>query len=305
MTAVLEGPRVLVVGGLGGFLGRALAPQLTAGHRVRSLHRRRRPEESRLGVEWIEGDAAAPTDWARLLDDVDAVVTLAWYRWGSPGRFWRLQEGLERLIAAAREHGVGRFVHVSVPAAPQALEATLPYLRGKRAVDRALRDSGLSYRILRPTAMFAEGDVLLGVMLRTMDRYPYFPMFGDGRYHLSPIAAADVAHAIVLELGRSAVGTDDLGGPRRFEYRELTDLMFAMLGKRPRYWPLSERGGHRLARLLQTLGSSRLYAYEVDWLVSDRLGLAPYTGSDRPLSSVEPYLRREAERLRAGRRRSA
>lgn len=303
MTDLPEGPRVLVVGGLGGLLGRALAPELRAAHRVRSFHRRRAPQEGTGGVEWVEGDASAPTDWAKALDGVDAVVNLAWYRWGSAARFWRLQEGLERLIAAARDHGVGRFVHVSVPEAPGALETTLPYLRGKRAVDRALAASGLSYRILRPTAMFGEGDVLLGVMLRTMARYRRFPMFGDGAYHLSPIAASDVARAIVLELGRGGSGVSEMGGPRRFEYRELTDLMFAMLGSTPRYWPMSPRTGHRLARLLQAVGSSLLYAYEVDWLVSDRLGLPPYEGLDRPLRSAEPYLRAEAERLRGGRRR--
>jgi hypothetical protein len=41
-----------------------------------------------------------------------------------------------------------------------------------------------------------------------------------------------------------------------------------------------------------------LYPYEVDWLVSDRLGLPAYDGLDRPLTPVEPYLRSEADRLR-------
>lgn len=303
MSGAADAPRVLVIGGLGGLLGRALAPELARGHRIRSFHRHRSPAEARIGgVEWVEGDAAATSDWAPALDGVDAVVNLAWHRSGSSARFRGLGTGLVGLIGAARAHGVGRFVHVSVPDAPEAMEARLPYLREKRAVDQALVRSGLSYRILRPTAMFGEGDVLLGVMIRAIHRYPFFPMFGDGAYHLSPIAADDVARAIVRELGRSPSGTDDLGGPRRFTYRELTDLMHALLGKRPRYWLMSPRNGHRLAAVLQTLGSSLLYAYEVDWLVSDRLGPPPYDGLDRPLRSCEPYLRAQAEAIRAGRR---
>lgn len=298
MSGPGEGPRVLVVGGLGGLLGRALATELVAGHRVRSFHRHRLEEEARLGVEWVEGDVAGPTDWSGLLDGVDAVVNLAWYRWGSAARFRGLRTGLVGLLNEARAHGIGRFIQVSVPGAPPALESRLPYLREKRAVDDAVARSGISYRILRPTAMFGERDVLLGVMIRAIHRYPFFPMFGDGEYHLSPIAAADVARAITRELARDAVGTDDLGGPRCFTYRELTDLMYALLGKRPRYWRMSPRNGHRLAAILQTLGSSLLYAYEVDWLVADRLGLPPYSGLDRPLRSCEPYLRARADALR-------
>ncbi|MCI4336349.1 MAG: NAD(P)H-binding protein [Thermoplasmata archaeon] len=294
-------PRVLVVGGLGGLLGRALLPELTSRFRVRSFHRVSAPLEERAGVEWIAGDAAAPTDWGRILHQVDAVVNLAWYRHGSAGRFARLEEGLLRLIGAARSAGVGRFIQVSVPSAPPSLEARLPYLRHKRTVDQTLSGSGISYRVLRPTAMFGPGDVLLSAMMRAMARYPRFPMFGEGRYHLSPIAATDVAAAIGRELSRHESGTVDLGGPQNFEYRELTDLMFGMIGKPARYWDMSPRGGRRLALVLQSFGSSLLYAYEVDWLVSDMLGLPPYTGLSRPLRRVEPHLREVAEAISAAR----
>jgi hypothetical protein len=89
----------------------------------------------------------------------------------------------------------------------------------------------------------------------------------------------------------------DLGGPAAYPYRALTDRMFALLGKRPRYWTLSPRGSRRLAGLLQALGSSLLYEYEVDWLLSDTLALAPSSFVDRPMERVEPFLRSEAARL--------
>ena len=73
--------------------------------------------------------------------------------------------------------------------------------------------------------------------------------------------------------------------------------MFLAMGRPPRYLRLSARNGVRLARLLETLGSSLLYAYEVEWLVSDRLGVPPYEGLDRPLEPIEPFLDREAARL--------
>lgn len=291
-------PRVLVVGGTGGFVGRAVRAELAADHALVSLHRHEVPDEAAAGVQWLAGDLRSLPDPGRALDGVQAVVTLAWFRSGPPTLFRDLASGLSRLLAAAREAGVGRFVHLSVPPAPAHLEAGFPYLTYKRQFDRELAASGLSYRILRPTLLYGPGDVLLGVMMRTMRRYRLFPMFGDGEFHVSPLAVTDLARAIRLELASKSVGTVELGGPVRYRYRELTDRLFAALGQRPRYWRLSPRGAVRLARLLESLGSSLLYAYEVQWLQADLLGLPPYAGLDRPLMRLEEYLEAEAARRR-------
>lgn len=288
--------RLLLVGGTGGLLGRSVGPELLPAFTLRSVHRHPSAWEGAHDVEWVAGDVTRAVDWGSLLDGVDGVVTLAWYRWGPADRFRRLYEGLHDLLGAARSVGVRRFVHVSVPDAPTSLERGLPYLVWKRRFDAELRASGLSYRILRPTAMFGPGDVLLGVMMRMVRRYPFFPLFGSGEYHLSPIAADDVARAIHLELDGRSTGTVDLGGPTRYRYRDLVDLMFRLAGKRPRYLRLSPRASLALARLLQGAGSKLLYAYEVTWLLSDLLGPPPYAGLDRPLRPVEPYLRAVAAR---------
>lgn len=253
------------------------------------MHRHPAPNEPPT-VEWVRADARSVVDWAPLLDDVQVVLNLAWYRWASKDAFRTLQEGLIRLVSASVDAGVRRFLQVSVPPAPATLESGLPYLLCKRRVDAALAGSGLSHRIVRPSMLFGPGDVLLGVMLRAIRRYPVFPMFGSGEFHVSPIAASDLARVLVHE----AVGTDqgiiDVGGPERFTYRELTDLLFRVVGKSPRYWRLSAAGARRLTQLLVALGSTTLYPYEVEWLMSDLLGLPPHVGLVPPLESVRSYL---------------
>lgn len=301
MTPAGEGaprPLMLLVGGGGGLVGRALLEEFALTHRIRSLHRHASPHEAAAGVEWRSADAAAVMEWGPWLREVDLVVNVAWYRTGSDRRFRPLAEGLERLIRACEAAEVRRFVHLSVPKAPPSIERRLPYMVRKREVDRALAASGLSYVTLRPTMLFAPRDVLLTVMLRTMARWHRFPMFGDGEYHVSPIAASDLARIVRREAGLERRGVVEAGGPRRWRYRDLTDFLFASLGLPPRYVRLSPKGGIRLARLLEALGSSLLYAYEVDWLVSDLLGLAPYEGLDRPLQRVEEFVPAEAARLR-------
>ncbi len=299
MSDLAPRPRLLLVGGSGGLVGRHVLAEFGPHWRIRSLHRHPVPEESRYDVEWVRADVASVADWAPLLRDVDLVLTVAWYRFGPERRFAPLGEGLLRLVRAAREVGVRRFVHVSVPDAPPSLETGLPYLVHKRRVDRALEASGLSYAIVRPTMLFAPRDKLLTVMLRTMHRYGRFPMFGDGAYHVSPLAAPDLARILHREATLPDSHNVTAGGPERWRYRDLTDAMFRALGRTPRYLRFSPRGALRLARLLEIVGSTLLYVYEVEWLLADDLGLPPYEGLDRPLAAVEPFVALEARRLRA------
>jgi uncharacterized protein YbjT (DUF2867 family) len=215
-----------------------------------------------------------------------------------------LADGLVRLIRASERLSVRRWLQLSVPLAPERLESDLPYLVWKRAVDRTLLESSLSHAVVRPTMLFGPNDKLLTVMLRTMARYHRFPMFGAGDYHVSPIAARDLARVLRREATISERHVVAAGGPRTWVYRELTDRMFSAIGRTPKYVRLSPRGAVRLARLLETFGSSLLYAYEVEWLLSDRLGLPPYAGLDRPLAPVEAFLDAEGARYtRSARRR--
>jgi uncharacterized protein YbjT (DUF2867 family) len=298
MTGAEGRRRLLLVGGGGGLVGRAVLAEFGPRWQIRSLHRHPSSEEAARSVEWVRGDAGTFARWGPVLRDVDAVLNVAWYRWGSRHRFESLGSGLVHLIEAARDAGVRRFVQMSVPPAPVSLEAKLPYLVQKRQVDAVLVRSGLSYAIVRPTMLFAPGDKLLTVMLRTIYRYHRFPMFGDGEYHLSPIAVTDLAEILRTEAEGETSHVLMVGGPVRWRYRDLTDELFARLGLTPAYVRLSPQGARRLAGFLQAVGSSLLYEYEVEWLLSDLLGLPPYEGLGHPLTPLEPFLAREARRLR-------
>jgi uncharacterized protein YbjT (DUF2867 family) len=292
-------PTLLLVGGGGGLVGRAVLREFGPSYRILSVHRRHVPNEVAGSVEWYPGDVAGRFNWRPLVRESRVVLTLAWYRWESEYQFRALRDGLLRVIEAAQRAGVSRLLHVSVPAAPPELESGLPYLRYKREVDRAIESSGLPYRILRPTMLYGPGDKLIGVLLRLIERYGRLPMFGDGRYHVSPVSVDDLARALRLEAERSEDGTVDVGGPVRYRYRDLTDLLFQALDKPPKYFRLRPSNSVRLASLLSVTGSTLLYPYEVRWLLSDRLGLPPYPWLDRPLRPLAAYLPEEVARIRA------
>jgi uncharacterized protein YbjT (DUF2867 family) len=291
-------PRLLLVGGGGGFVGRAILAEFSSDWTIRSVHRHAAPGEAIAAVEWVSADVASVPTWRPMLEGVDVVVNVAWYRSGSDRRFRPLTEGLLRLVDEARSAGLRRFVQISVPIATDRIETTLPYMLRKREVDRAVAASGLPYTLVRPTMLFGPGDKLLGVMLRTMARWHRFPMFGDGEYRVSPLAVRDLARIVRREIDCPGSRIVAAGGPRVWRYRELTDRLFDALALRPRYLHLSPKGGERLATGLERIGSTLLYAYEVDWLVSDLLGLPPYEGLATPLEPVEEYLRAEGMRVR-------
>lgn len=292
-------PTLLLVGGGGGLVGRSVIREFGRTHRILSVHRRHVPNEVAGSVEWYPGDLASNFNWRPLARESQVVLTLAWYRWASEYQFRALRDGLLRVLEAAQRAEVSRFLHVGVPPAPAELESRLPYLRYKREIDRAIESSGLSYRILRPTMLFGPGDRLIGVLLRLIERYGRLPMFGDGRYHVSPVAVDDLARALWLEAGRSEEGSADMGGPVRYRYHDLTDLLFGALGKRPKYFRLGGANSVRLASLVSATGSTLLYPYEVRWLLSDLLGLPAYPWLDRPLRPLESYLPEEVARMRA------
>jgi uncharacterized protein YbjT (DUF2867 family) len=290
-------PRLVVIGGCGGLVGRAVLEECRSEFRIRSVHRRRAPEDALEGVEFVRADLSEPGDWRAILQGADTVLTLAWYRSGRDRRFASLAKGLESLITAAAHANVRRFVYLSVPPAPDALEARLPYLVRRRQVERHLSQSGLNHVILRPSMLFGSGDRLATVMLRTIHRWGRLPLFDQGLYHLSPLATADLARIVRREASTSTSSYLEFGGPRRWTYRALADRMFEVMGRPPKYLHLSAKGGERLARMLEWSGFTLLYAYEVEWLVSDRLGLAAYSGLAQPMRDIDPFLVRSAELL--------
>lgn len=123
------------------------------------------------------------------------------------------------LFAAAREAGVKRVVHVSITNPSE--DSPLEYFRGKAQLERSLKESGLSYAILRPAVLFGKEDVLINNIAWFLRRFPVFGVFGDGRYKLQPVFVDDLAKIAVQE-GRSEQDkVINVIGPETFSYRGL------------------------------------------------------------------------------------
>ena len=91
-----------------------------------------------------------------------------------------------------------RVVHVSV--ANPIADSPFPYFRGKAATEQALRDSGLSHAIVRPTLVFGPEDILVNNVAWALRHVPVFLVAGDGRDEVQPVSVFDTAR-ICVEAG--------------------------------------------------------------------------------------------------------
>lgn len=205
--------------GATGFLGRHLLARLDRSGvaEVRCLVRRgRTPAASPRGplVVSVEGDLRKGPP-AGALEGCDAVVHLAALTGkASPGDLDATNvEGTRRLLLAAREAHVPRFLHVSTIAVSYPETRHYPYARSKARAELLVRDSGLDWRIVRPTVIFGPGSAV-GESLARLAGAPLLPLFGGGTSRVQPVHVTDVAALLAERLGEAAFGerTEDAGG---------------------------------------------------------------------------------------------
>jgi NADH dehydrogenase len=152
------------------------------------------------------------------------------------------------LFQAAKAAGVKRVVHVSITNPTE--ETDLPYFRGKARLEAALKESGVSYAILRPTVLFGKEDILINNIAWVLRRFPVFGVFGDGQYKIQPIYVDDLA-ALAIEQGRCEENiTMDAIGPETLTYRELVEAVGQAIGKRRRIISIPPGLGLACGRLI-------------------------------------------------------
>lgn len=179
-------------------------------------------------------------------------------------------ENTLKMIAAAKQAGVARFVHISITNPSE--DSNLTYFAGKARLERALIESGLSYAILRPTVIFGDEDILINNIAWTLRRLPVFGVFGDGKYRLQPIFVDDLA-ALAVEQAKSRENRIiDAIGPETFTYRELVQTIGDIIGARRLIVGVPPWFGYAVGSLISRLqGDVFITREEIDGLMQDLL----------------------------------
>jgi nucleoside-diphosphate-sugar epimerase len=186
--------------GATGFVGRRiLALCAEGGIAVRALARRPAAleGEATANLEVIQGDLLDDAALARLAKGASAIIHCAGAIAGSPETLTAANvEGTRRLVAAARQAGTARFVHVS------SLAAREPSLSGyaltKRLGEREVIDGLLPDRwvILRPPVIYGPGDrATLPLIEQFTKATAWLP--GSRRQRFSLLYVDDLARALI------------------------------------------------------------------------------------------------------------
>lgn len=175
---------------------------LGAGHRVRALTRR--PQNGREELQWVAGSLEDADALTRLVEGTDAVIHIAGMV-NAPDRAAfeaGNATGTATLIAAMKQTGTGRLVHVSSLAARE--PDLSDYGWSKAGAEHHVRASGLDWTMVRPPAIFGPGDAEL-LELFQMARRGFVLLPPGGR--LSVIHVDDLADLLVLLAERSGSET--------------------------------------------------------------------------------------------------
>ncbi|KAF0108632.1 MAG: NAD-dependent epimerase/dehydratase [Anaerolineaceae bacterium] len=273
-----------IVTGAFGYSGKYIAARLLAeGRRVRtltdSLHR---PNPFGEKVEAHPFNFDNPDRLVESLRGAKALYNTYWVRFNHP--LFKHADAVQNtltLFEAARRAGVERVVHVSITNPSE--DSPLEYFSGKARLERGLKESGLSYAILRPTVLFGKEDILVNNIAWALRHLPVFGLFGDGSYRIQPIHVDDLA-ALAVEQGKRRENvTLDAIGPETFTYRDLVTVTAQIIGvRRPILSmppPLAYAAGWTLGLFL---GDVLITWPEVRGLMADLLCTAsPPAGSTR------------------------
>jgi NADH dehydrogenase len=223
-----------VVTGASGYTGRYITRVLLAqGRRVRTLTghpTRANPFGDQ--VEAVPFNFDRPDDLRRSLEGARALFNTYWIRFPHGGQSFDTAVANTRvMLDAAAAAGVRKFVHISVT---HATESPLPYFRGKAMVEAAVKESPLSYAIIRPALIFGVEDILLNNIAWMLRRFPFFAIPGRGEYRVQPIFAADLAEIAVNAARDERSVTLDAVGPEIFTFDELVRMIASAVGSKSR-----------------------------------------------------------------------
>jgi NADH dehydrogenase len=262
-----------MVTGAFGYSGQYIARRLLdRGHTVRTLTNspeRKNPFEGKIQASPFHFDD--PPKLVEALSGALVLYNTYWVRFNhTEFKHAVAVENTLKLFDAAKQAGVKRVVHVSITNPSE--DSPLEYFSGKARLERALRESGMSYAILRPTVLFGKEDVLVNNIAWMLRRLFIFGVFGKGDYRLQPIYVDDLAKLAVEQGESEENGIIDAIGPETYTYRELVQQIGQIIGRQRPIVSVPPWLGYGVGAVLgKIVGDVIITREEIEGLMADLL----------------------------------
>lgn len=167
------------------------------------------------------------------MKNVDTIYNTYWIRFSyKENTFENAIENTRKLIESAKEAGVRRIVHVSI--ANPSEDSNLPYYKGKAILENILKESKLSYAIVRPTLIYGREDILVNNIAWCLRKFPFFILPGDGNYKVQPIFVNEYAELAIQAGHQKENIIQDAVGPDIFTFEEFVSTICDVIGSKAR-----------------------------------------------------------------------
>ncbi|RWP39728.1 complex I NDUFA9 subunit family protein [Mesorhizobium sp.] len=240
MTEILQTPKLVVVFGGSGFVGRHVVRALARrGYRIRVACRRPdlaghlQPLGNVGQIQPVQANIRVRWSVDRAVQGADHVVNLvAILHESGRQKFTPVHEFGARAVAEAA-HAVGAgLTHIS--ALGTDLNAQSEYARTKALGEKAVLETIEDAVILRPSINFGPEDSFFN-RFASMARYsPVLPLIGGGRTKFQPVYVGDVAEAVARSVDGKVQGGRiyELGGPQVLTFKQCMQEMLAMIDRK-------------------------------------------------------------------------
>lgn len=172
----------------------------------------------------VFGDIKDVSSWENVLDTVSSVIHIAYIM------------NSEIITQACLNHGMKRVFYVNT---------TGMYSKHKSYAnmyidwEKKIKASGITYTIIRPTMIYGNHrDVNIHKLIKIMNKYPVFPIIGQGRGLMHPIYAGDLARVIwvaYLNEEKTRYKEYNVAGKHALSYKNLLESIRTALDKRVKF----------------------------------------------------------------------
>lgn len=294
MTEILQTPKLVVIFGGSGFVGRHVVRALAKrGYRIRVACRRPdlaghlqplgnvgqiQPVQANLRVRWSVDQAVI---------GADHVINLVGILHESGRQKFRTvhEFGARAIAEAARSVGAG-LTHVSAIGADVNSESA--YARTKALGEKAVLETIKDAVIFRPSINFGPEDGFFN-RFAAMARYsPALPLIGGGATQFQPVYVADVAEAIARSVDGAVAGgrVYELGGPNVLTFKECMQELLTVIDRKRLLVPVPWWVAEMQASVLGLLPNPLLTRDQVTQLRSNNVVSDEAVKSGRTLAGL-------------------